>query len=101
MSGNDLPQYRRLLAASGFGPRWPSVSTGLRRAGVRPSLFDIIFIIWAVVVPVGFGYRLLNSDGDLARHLRLGEMMLDQPRPAPARTCSPSPAPGQPFVAFE
>ncbi len=46
--------------------------------GVRPSLYDVIFVIWAVVVPVGFGYRLLNSDGDLARHLRLGEIMLDQ-----------------------
>ena len=48
-----------------------------------PSLFDIIFIIWVVVVPVGFGYRLLNSDGDLARHLRLGEIMLDQHGLAP------------------
>ncbi len=29
-------------------------------------------------MPVGFGYRLLNSDGDLARHLRLGEIMLQR-----------------------
>jgi hypothetical protein len=48
------------------------------RHGIRPSLFDIIFVIWAVVVPVGFGSRLLNSDGDLARHLRLGELMLER-----------------------
>ena len=47
-----------------------------RRA--RPSLFDIIFIIWALVVPIGFGYRLVNSDGDMARHIRLGEVILDQ-----------------------
>jgi hypothetical protein len=45
---------------------------------LRPSLYDIIFVIWAIVVPVGFGFRLLNSDGDLARHLRLGEIMLDR-----------------------
>ena len=47
-------------------------------SGVRPSLYDIIFVIWAIVVPVGFGSRLLNSDGDLARHLRLGQIMLGQ-----------------------
>ena len=44
----------------------------------KPSLFDIIFIIWVVVIPVGFGSRLINSDGDTARHLRLGEMILEQ-----------------------
>ena len=44
----------------------------------RPSLFDIIFIIWVVVVPVGFGSRLINSDGDMARHIRLGEAILDR-----------------------
>ena len=30
----------------------------------RPSLFDIVFVIWAIAIPVGFGYRLLNSDGE-------------------------------------
>jgi hypothetical protein len=45
---------------------------------VRPSLFDIIFVIWVVVIPVGFGSRLINSDGDMARHIRLGEFILDQ-----------------------
>lgn len=68
--------------------------------GVRPSLFDIIFIIWAVVVPVGFGYRLLNSDGDLARHLRLGELMLDRHGLLRTDVFSFTRA-GQPFLAFE
>jgi hypothetical protein len=68
--------------------------------GVRPSLYDIIFIIWAVVVPVGFGFRLLNSDGDLARHLRLGQLMLERHellREYPFTFTTP----GSPFLAFE
>ncbi len=68
--------------------------------GVRPSLFDIIFVIWAVVVPVGFGYRLLNSDGDLARHLRLGEIMLTRHGLLRTDVFSFTKA-GQPFLAFE
>jgi hypothetical protein len=68
--------------------------------GVRPSLYDIIFVIWAVVVPVGFGYRLLNSDGDLARHLRLGQIMLDQRALLRQDVFSFTKA-GQPFLAFE
>jgi hypothetical protein len=70
------------------------------RPGVRPSLYDIIFVIWAVVVPVGFGGRLLNSDGDLARHLRLGQIMLGQHGLLRQDVFSFTRA-GQPFVAFE
>jgi hypothetical protein len=70
------------------------------RRGVRPSLFDIIFVIWAIVVPVGFGFRLLNSDGDLARHLRLGEAMLQQHGLVREDVFSFTKA-GQPFLAFE
>ncbi len=70
------------------------------RARPRPSLFDIIFLIWAVVVPIGFSGRLINSDGDLARHLRLGELMLS--RHALLRTDVFShTAAGKPFLAFE
>jgi hypothetical protein len=64
------------------------------------GLFDIIFVIWAVVVPVGFGYRLLNSDGDLARHLRLGELMLNQHALLRQDVFSFTRA-GQPFIPFE
>lgn len=71
-----------------------------QRPGIRPSLYDIIFVIWAVVVPVGFGSRLLNSDGDLARHLRLGELMLDRHGLLRQDVFSFTKA-GQPFVAFE
>jgi hypothetical protein len=71
-----------------------------QRRGARPSLYDIIFIIWAVVVPVGFGSRLLNSDGDLARHLRLGELMLERGGLLRQDVFSFTKA-GQPFLAFE
>jgi hypothetical protein len=67
---------------------------------VRPSLFDITFIIWAVVVPVGFGSRLINSDGDMARHIRLGEFILDHGTLPPSDFFSHTMS-GRPFIAFE
>jgi hypothetical protein len=66
----------------------------------RPSLFDIVFVIWAIVVPIGFGYRLLNSDGDLARHLRLGEVMIER-RALLREDLFSHTMGGQPFLAFE
>jgi hypothetical protein len=66
----------------------------------RPSLFDIIFTIWALVVPIGFGYRLVNSDGDMARHIRLGEVILDQ-RALPGVDLFSHTMAGKPFIAFE
>jgi hypothetical protein len=66
----------------------------------KPSLFDIIFVIWVVVIPVGFGSRLINSDGDTARHLRLGEMILQQGGLPRTDTFSFTMA-GKPFIAFE
>jgi hypothetical protein len=41
-----------------------------------PSLADIMFVSLALVVPLGRGGLLLNSDGDLGRHLRVGEYVL-------------------------
>jgi len=78
----------------------PQESSATPSPRPRPSLFDIVFVIWALVIPVGFGYRLLNSDGDLARHLRIGEVMLQRGamlREYPfAHTVT-----GRPFLAFE
>jgi hypothetical protein len=70
------------------------------RARPKPSLFDIVFLIWAIVVPVGFSGRLINSDGDLARHLRLGELMLRQHGMLRQDIFSHTVA-GKPFLAFE
>jgi len=66
----------------------------------KPSLFDIVFLIWALVVPIGFSGRLINSDGDLARHLRLGQLMLSRHGMLREDVFSHTAA-GKPFLAFE
>lgn len=43
---------------------------------LRASIVDLTFGIWAVAVPTALGARLLNTDGDAARHLRMGEFIL-------------------------
>jgi hypothetical protein len=72
----------------------------MTRRRPSPSLFDIIFVIWVVVIPVGFGSRLINSDGDMARHVRLGEIILDTGDLPRVDTFSHTMS-GRPFIAFE
>src|SRR4051812_40716894 len=45
---------------------------------VPPSIPAVVFALLAVLVPLGLQRPLLNSDGDLARHLRHGRYMLEQ-----------------------
>ena len=66
----------------------------------QPSLFDLVFLLWALVVPLGLSHRVLNNDGDLPRHLRLGEWMLSQGRVLTVDHFSYT-LPGSPFLAFE
>jgi hypothetical protein len=42
-----------------------------------PSIPAVVFALLAVLVPLGLQRPLLNSDGDLARHLRHGRYMLE------------------------
>jgi hypothetical protein len=42
----------------------------------QPSLPDIVFVCLALLVPLGMGTQLLSSDGDLGRHLRVGDQIL-------------------------
>ena len=44
---------------------------------LAPSVTDIVFILLAVTIPLLRAHQLLNSDGDLARHLRVGNYILD------------------------
>src|SRR5215213_9536407 len=42
-----------------------------------PSVPTVVFMLLVVLVPIALQMPLLNSDGDLARHLRHGQYMLE------------------------
>lgn len=65
-----------------------------------PSLPALVFLGVLAFVVFIFQEPLLNSDGDLARHLRHGEYMLQHHALIRADPFSFT-RPGQPFVAFE
>lgn len=67
---------------------------------LQPSLFDFVFVLWVTLIPIALSGRLLSTDGDLPRHLRLGEWMLSHGRLLTVDNFSFTRA-GQPFVAFE
>ncbi|MGH7552810.1 MAG: hypothetical protein ACREMQ_07250, partial [Longimicrobiales bacterium] len=54
----------------------PSQSGTRTTNRLKASIVDLTFLIWAVAAPVAFSGRMLNSDGDLARHIAMGEHML-------------------------
>ncbi len=41
-----------------------------------PSIPDLVFLALALGVPLALSQQLLNSDGDLGRHIRVGEYIL-------------------------
>lgn len=41
-----------------------------------PSIPDLVFLALALGVPLGLGQQLMNSDGDLGRHIRVGTYIL-------------------------
>jgi len=43
---------------------------------LRASIIDLTFITWAIAVPFVLQSRLLNADGDFARHVTMGEFIL-------------------------
>ncbi len=42
----------------------------------QPSIPDLVFGVLAVGIPLTLSHQLLNSDGDLGRHIRVGEYIL-------------------------
>ncbi len=42
-----------------------------------PSIVDLTFLLWVLVVPTVLSVRSLNADGDVARHLRMGDFILE------------------------
>jgi hypothetical protein len=77
-----------------------SVEAPAVRRRLYPSIPAIVFLIWGFVVPIGFGNRVLNADGDLLRHIRHGDWMLAHGRLITADPFSFS-RPGEAFVGFE
>ena len=67
---------------------------------LHPSIPAISFIIWWAVASLVFPARMLNSDGDLLRHIGHGEWMLTHHALIRHDPFSWTMA-GQPFVGFE
>jgi hypothetical protein len=65
-----------------------------------PSIPALVFAVLALFVPILLQKPMLNSDGDLARHLRHGHYMLEHGELIRADPFSFT-RPGAPFVAFE
>jgi len=65
-----------------------------------PSIPAVVFTILALAVPILLQMPILNSDGDLARHLRHGHHMLDHGGLIRADPFSFT-RPGAPFIGFE
>jgi hypothetical protein len=70
-----------------------------RLALPSPSLPDLTFVALALFVPLFRGSPLLNSDGDLARHIRVGEHMLTHG--LPTEDLFSYTKLGEPFVGYE
>ena len=65
-----------------------------------PSIPAIVFILLATLVPIALQKPMLNSDGDIARHLRHGQYMLEHGELIRADPFSFT-RPGAPFIGFE
>lgn len=70
------------------------------RRSSAPGVPALVFLFWAAVTPLLFQQRLLNGDGDPARHIRHGLWILEHGgviRQDPFSFTKP----GDPFVGFE
>ncbi|MBA3496325.1 MAG: hypothetical protein H0T86_04400, partial [Gemmatimonadales bacterium] len=45
---------------------------------VLPSPADIVFILFLIAMPLARGWQALNTDGDLGRHIRVGQTMIER-----------------------
>ncbi len=66
----------------------------------HPSLPGLLFMLWALVIPILEGNLMVNADGDPARHLRHGETILQNVDVIRNDVFSYT-ATGKPFVGFE
>jgi hypothetical protein len=70
------------------------------RSGWHPSLPGVLFLLWALLIPILDGNLMVNADGDPARHLRHGETILESGDVIRNDVFSYT-ALGKPFVGFE
>jgi hypothetical protein len=79
----------------------PAVEPRSRQWRLRPpSIPAVVFVVLAILIPILLQKPLLNSDGDLARHLAHGRYMLEHGGLIRADPFSFT-RPGAPFVGFE
>lgn len=71
-----------------------------RHSFAPPSIPAVVFVLIAILVPIGLQDPLLNSDGDLARHLAHGRYILTQGHLITTDPFSFT-RPGAPFLGFE
>ena len=60
----------------GTVPLMPQTALDTSANRLRLSIVDVTFALFCLIPPLVFGAQLLNSDGDAARHIRMGELML-------------------------
>jgi len=84
-----VPEPRRRIEPTTRAARW-----------LAPSLPDLLFVILLVAAPLALGGTVLNADGDLARHLRVGETILAEGAIPRVDRFSWTMA-GRPFVPYE
>lgn len=69
------------------------------RSSREESVVDLTFGLWAIIIPLLVHGRLLNVDGDLPRHLVIGEHILREgPRFTDVFSFTKE---GEPFLAYE
>ncbi len=91
-----LPRTGRSAATAAAAAR----AVAEPRTVVVPQIADLVFIIIAALVPTVYYNRLMFSDGDMLRHVRLGEWMLAHGALVRFDAFSFT-RPGAPFTAYE
>jgi hypothetical protein len=76
------------------------MSVNLQRRGWHPALAGVLFLVSALVLPLVAADQMVNGDGDPARHLRHGSVILEQGGVIRSDPFSFTRA-DQPFVGFE
>jgi hypothetical protein len=113
MSTDLFPPAERLVQVQGESVIKPAPSQKVSAKGQRsgandrprshvlvPSLPDLVYLGWALVLVTYAPVILLNRDGDLPRHIATGRVMLDK-RSLPTADYFSHTRFGDPYLAYE